>query len=106
MPNLFMVRKKWLILMVTEYQVGVMSHPHGEAATLSLCMANSVRFRISLGVFDMRKTRTENIKIGFIYPSVPDISPITIRMAARLPAFLVEFDLLLTEERLFCLILV
>ena len=59
MTHLFKVRKKWLMLMVTEYQVGVMSHPQGEIATLSLCMANSVRLRISLGVFDMRKTSTE-----------------------------------------------
>ena len=31
--------------------------------------------------------------------------PITMRIAARLPAFLLARDLLLTEERLFCLIL-
>ena len=32
---LLMVRKKWLMLMVTEYQVGVMSQPHEEVGAPS-----------------------------------------------------------------------
>ena len=56
-------------------------------------------------MLEIKKTRTESETFDFKIRSTGSFLPITIRIAARFPAFLLVWDLLLTEERLFCLIL-
>ena len=54
-----MVRRKWLTLMVTVNQVGVVSHPQPPGALGSpLCTLYSVRLSTSRGVLDTRNIST------------------------------------------------
>ena len=57
--ELLMVRRKWLTLMVTVNQVGVVSHPQPLGALGSpLCTLYSVRLSTSRGVLDTRNIST------------------------------------------------
>ena len=57
---LLMVRNKWLTLIMTLYQSGLVSHSHSVHSSPSLLTMNSARFRISLQMQESIKSSDSN----------------------------------------------